>query len=163
MLCTDTKCSVNHKEVMEEKLLHVSKGATYELPEVDWELAGAGAIQIPSAQIHETKAGPLPDLDSTERGVPNTVIARAPPTCQLTIWCLCQGTDRQRTSGCPEGLSSLCSQCLMWPSWLLIVHSPITGPGTMSCFYGPALQALGSSATLKLDSSTYRNPSLTLS
>ena len=36
LVCADTMHSVNHKEVTDKKLLHVSKHATYELPEVDW-------------------------------------------------------------------------------------------------------------------------------
>lgn len=36
LVCADTMYSVNHKEVTDEKLLRVSKRATYELPEVDW-------------------------------------------------------------------------------------------------------------------------------
>lgn len=36
LVCADIMYSVNHKEVIDEKLLHVSKCATDELPEVDW-------------------------------------------------------------------------------------------------------------------------------
>lgn len=48
----------------------------------------------------------------------------------------------------------------------LASDSPFTyasGTGLMSCLNVPALHALGTSLTLKLDSLTYRNTSLNLS
>lgn len=98
--------------------------------------------------VHDKRAGQLPHLDIPEKGMPTTVIVRL-PSCHLTMCCLARPLTAEN-SGCPWGVSSLCSQGLCGPFdfWL-----PLRTWNWSYVFpQCPTCQVLDTPAALKPDS-----------